>query len=325
MYNSSVRQFEMVSLELLVPADHQYRRFLSLLNFKHLTTDLRKKESDLGADGYGIECLFKCLLLQFAEDLSDRELEKFLQENTAGKYFCGFSLTARTPDYSLFSRVRERIGTSRLSKLFVKVRNSLKKANLISEVFNFVDSSHLISKNNLWKEKDKSIQAKYEKLNNETLPKIAIDKEASIGSKGKNKFWYGFKKHISVDMQSGLINKVSITSANLPDYKGLEFVCPRNGVVYADKGYCMSDADFIIRKNMCENRSIKRNNMKEKDFGLDSWNSKIRSPYERVFSKSSHRARYRGKVKNQFTAFMEGLAFNLKRLIILDVPPLSLA
>jgi transposase len=38
--------------------------------------------------GYGINTLFKTLLLQHLEDISDRELERFLQENTAAKWFC---------------------------------------------------------------------------------------------------------------------------------------------------------------------------------------------------------------------------------------------
>ena len=77
-------QVEMVSLEDLVPQDHTYRKFHSLINFEHLTVGLRKKTSDLGADGYGATRLFMCLLLQFMEDLSDRELERFLQENNSG-------------------------------------------------------------------------------------------------------------------------------------------------------------------------------------------------------------------------------------------------
>ena len=56
------------------------------------------------------------------------------------------------------------------------------------------------------KELDKAIKVKYEKLNNEVLPKVAHDKQARIGCKGKDKYWYGYKKHASVDMQSGLIS-----------------------------------------------------------------------------------------------------------------------
>ena len=46
----------------------------------------------------------------------------------------------------------------------------------MSEVFTFVDASHLITKANLWKERDKAIQEKYDKLNNEVPPKVVADK-----------------------------------------------------------------------------------------------------------------------------------------------------
>jgi hypothetical protein len=63
----------------------------------------------------------------------------------------------------------------------------------MSEVFTFVDSARLIAKASLWQERDEAIKQKYEKLNNETLPKVAKDKDAKIGCKGGDKFWYGYK------------------------------------------------------------------------------------------------------------------------------------
>jgi len=71
---------------------------------------------------------------------------------------------------------------------------------------------------------------------------VAFDKEARIGCKGKDKYWYGYKKHIGVDMQSGLINKVAITPGNITDAQGLENVCPDQGAIYADKAYCTEPA-----------------------------------------------------------------------------------
>jgi len=70
----------------------------------------------------------------------------------------------------------------------------------MNEVFSFVDASHMISKANLWKERDKAIKKKYEKLNNDVLPKVAHAKQARIGCKGKDKHWYGYKRHVSVHM-----------------------------------------------------------------------------------------------------------------------------
>ena len=64
--------------------------------------------------------------------------------------------------------------------------------------------------------------------------------------------------------------------------------------------------------------------MKGKNKDLDKFYTKLRSPYERVFSKTNHRVRYQGIVKNQFTAFMEAISHNFKRIIVLNelyLPP----
>ena len=143
-------QIEMVSLEDLLPASHQYRKFMKIFNFKAISPELRSAEKDASYKGYGVLRLFKCLLLQFMEDLSDRELQRFLQENNSGKWFCGFSLTERTPDFTVFSRLRHRIGTKRLSNIFSVLRSQMQSQGLMSEVFTFIDASHLISKANLW-------------------------------------------------------------------------------------------------------------------------------------------------------------------------------
>lgn len=307
-----------ISLEELVPQKHSYRKFQNIWNFKHTEKTLKKAEKDNPYKGYGLLRLFKCLLLQFMEDLSDRELERFLQENTAAKWFCGFDLGENTPSHTVFCRVRDKIGTSMLSKLFASLRDQIKSHGFMNEVFNFVDATHLISKANLWKERDKAIKEKYEKLNNETLPKVSYDKDAKIGCKGKNKFWYGYKKHVSVDMQSGLINKVSITPANITDGQGFKNICPNNGSIYADKGYCSKDVQREAKTRNCHLAAIKKNNMKGKNKDLDKWYSGIRSPFERVFSQQNKRTRYVGVVKNQFSAFMEAICFNLKRLLQLD-------
>ena len=73
---------------------------------------------------------------------------------------------------------------------------------------------------------DEARKQKYGKLNNETLPEVAHDKQAKIGFKGGSNFWYGYKKHVSVDIQSGLINKVVVTPANVTDAREVAHVLP---------------------------------------------------------------------------------------------------
>lgn len=307
---------QMISLDRLVSENHQYRKFKELFDFSIADKVLAQVESPTNYKGYGVARLFKCLLLQFMEDLSDRELERYLNDSNAAKWFCEFDLTENTPDHTVFSKIRSKIGTEKLSKIFSLLRNQLKSKGYMSEVFTFVDATHLISKASLWEERDEVRRKKYDKLNNETLAKVAHDKQARIGCKGNNKFWYGFKKHVSVDIQSGLINKVAITPANVTDAKGFKYVCPNQGATYLDKGYCIKPAVQVAKAKGVHLAAVKKNNMIGKNFDLDKYYTKIRAPFERVFSQDNKRVRYIGVAKNQFSAFMQAMCFNLKRLLV---------
>lgn len=114
-----------------------------------------------------------------------------------------------------------------------------------------------------------------------------------------------------------MINKVAITPANVTDSQGFKHVCPKKGAVYADKGYCTSPARIAAMTKGVHLGAIKKNNMKNKNFDLDKYYTKLRSPFERVFSQDNKRVRYIGIVKNQFATFMYAICFNLKRLRVL--------
>jgi len=125
-------------------------------------------------------------------------------------------------------------------------------------------------------------------------------------------------------MQSGLINKIAATPAQVTDAKGLKHVCPESGAVYADKGYCTDPAQQVLKRHGCHNGTIKKNNMKGKNKDKDRWLSGIRSPYERVFAHRNKRVRYKGLAKVQFQVGIRALCFNLKRLMALEVERVAL-
>jgi len=273
------------------------------------------------------------------EDLRDRELERLLKENLAAKLFCDFTLSSKTPDHSLFGSIRKKIGTNRLSNIFNKVREQLKNNGLIREIFTFVDSSQLISKINFWNQKDRLIKQGIDKFNNEIIEKEKQkkninknnkksrfkDSQAKFGCKGKDNYWYGYKRHISCDIQSGLINKIAVTSGEKSDGKTVKHILPKQGAVYGDKGYCVDSSAREIKRRNLHNATIKKNNMIGKNKDKDRFISKIRSPYERVFSKMPKHTYYKGIAKNQFAEFMRGLSFNFKRLMALNYQDLQLS
>ncbi len=157
-------------LDDLVSDHHPYRRLDQVVSFSELGAPYGTLYSVKGRKKKGVEFGLHALVLQFMEDLSDREMERHLQENMAGKWFCHPALGEKSPDHSYFGGFR---------------------------------------KLTTWDDCDKAIKAGLETFNSETAPKVATDTQARLGCKGNTKFWYGYKEHVSVDMQSGLINKVA--------------------------------------------------------------------------------------------------------------------
>lgn len=322
-------------LERLVSKKHQYRKLKALIDFSALLTPLHELYSEIGKPGEALESGFKALLLQYWEDLSDRQLERYVQENTAARWFCGYGLEDSTPDHSYFGKLRKRIGVEKLSKLFQSVNDGLKKSGHVGNVFHFVDASSLFSKVNLWEARDKAIadQENKEKddegkpkMNNQNVGAYSSDPDARFGCKGKNKFWFGYKRHNRVDMKQGLITKVAVTAAHVTDAQAFieEELCPDEGMVFLDKGYESEKIADEIRQRGCANAAILKNNRKHKNRDLDRWRSSVRMPFEGVFSKQTKHSRYRTKPKVLFQAIMEAFTHNFKRLIQIDSEPVRI-
>jgi IS5 family transposase len=105
-----------------------------------------------------------------------------------------------------------------------------------------------------------------------------------------------------------MINRVAVTTANVPDSVGAKHVMPRSGAACADKGYVGAIAEMLRRG--VHPMVILRDNMKEKNRDLDRRLSKLRAPYEGTFSKQNKRVRYRGVAKNQGAKFLYAVAYN---------------
>ena len=222
-------------IEQIVDEGHVFRKLDEIINFEELFTPLQKLYSTTGAEGIDVIKGSKVLLIQFWEDYSDRQMEKALRENVAIKWFCGFKLTEETPTHSYFSKLRDRIGTKKIADIFNEINLQLKDKGLFGDFFKFIDASSIITKTALWEERDKAIKNGEEKLNNANVKNYASDKDARWGAKSKNKVWFGHKRHCTVDMRYGLIEKVAVTPANILDDKLMDSVCPKNCMVFADK------------------------------------------------------------------------------------------
>lgn len=317
--------FGKYDLDKIVDSKHSLRKIHTLVSFSSIASEFSELSSNSGRKGYGVDVGIKCLFLQFYYDLSDRQMEDRLRHDIALRWFCGFTLEDETPDHTYFSRIRKTLGTKRIARTFSLIREKAQSCGILRQVFSFVDSSAIKVKETTWEERDKALREGQEALNNKNIGNYSADKDARFGCKGKNKFWFGYKKHASVDMGSGLIKAIAVTPANVTDQEGLKHICPTGGMVFGDKQYCCKKAQLTMRGDNCHSGAIMKNNMIHKNKDKDRWLSGLRAPFEGTFSKITHRAKYRGWAKVQMQVFLEAIVFNIKRLLVLNAPPLFTA
>ena len=261
-------------------------------------------------------------------------MEAYLRENLAAKFFCNFGLRDEVPDHSYFGKFRDRVGVKQLSEIFKRITKALRKQDLVREIYTFVDSAKIIACVDTWKARDKAIEdiENEEKdddgnptMNNRNTEQYSSDPDARFGVKGKNDIWLGYKRHIAACAHQGIITKVTVTRANVHDGRAFEHVAPRQGAVLADKIYSDGPAQRESQRRGLHSMAVKKRNSKTKNPQQDAFFSSLRMPYEGLFSKMSHRARYRGKLKVYFQALMEALVSNFKRLVTIQAEPIPIA
>ena len=85
-----------------------------------------------------------------------------------------------------------------------------------------------------------------------------------------------------------------------------------------DKGYdCDSVYEELQKRNLAS-AIIRKRNRKQKNYELYKWRSRVRMPYEGVFSKIPKITRYRTKLKVQFEALIQALVHNCKRIVAIQ-------
>lgn len=321
--------FNNYDLEKMVPEDHKFRKFKERLLVEGIGDDREEMKKCLGREGYGNEAGLRALFLQFYGDHSDREMEEQLRFNFLYRWFCGFTMESQTPDHSFFCRVRKNIGAKRVSEMFTKMVDDAVNRKIIKKLESFVDASAIRRKEAEWAKRDREKEEEQKPAGNKpAAKKFSGDKEAKWGCKGHKKYWFGYKRHVSVDTSSGLIEKIAVTPANVNDSSAFPLVCPWDKKILADRGYDTWLVRGTMKKKGCIDGVLRLTKRKDFDKRRNKKLSRKRSPWERVFSKMSKRTRYMGVHMTWLQALFEGMVHNLKRLIVLegvDPPIIGLA
>ena len=156
-----------------------------------------------GAPAYPPLTMFKIVLLQQWYGLSDPGAEEAVRDRLSFRRFCGIPLDQETPDHSSIWRFRQRIEKLGLSeKLLAEVNRQLDARGLIVKRGTLVDAT--------------IIAAAVKPPSFEEGVVSERDPDASFTVKN-DETYFGYKAHLAVDEESGLVRQAEMTSADLHD------------------------------------------------------------------------------------------------------------
>lgn len=278
-------------------------------------------KGERGNKPFPLELLLRLYVLQNLYNLSDMATVTEAIDSRAFSEFCGVDSSNQVPDGDTLGRFRNLLIKNELQeKLFGQVVELLQRKGLILKKGTIVDST-LIEAPSSTKNREKQ-----------------RDPDAHQTKKG-NQWHFGYKAHIGVDKDSGLVQKVKVTAANVSDVGTIpELLTGEEEVVYGDSGYlgAQKREGAILKNKQGKKIRYKINRRPSQIKNRSLWSqgqlkrrerekSSVRAKVEHVFAVVKglfryRKTRYRGLTK-QVAAL--NMRFTLANLILADRPSLT--
>ena len=188
--------------------------------FTRLRAEYTLYKGERGNKPYGIELMLRLYVLQNLYSLSDGGTVAEVIDSRAFSDFCGVDSSNQVPDGNTLGRFRNLLIRNRIQeKLFAQVTVLLEERGLLLKKGTIVDSA-LISASSSTKNAEKKREP-----------------EAHSTKKG-NTWHFGYKAHIGVDKDTGLVHTVKVTAANVHDVTmTAQLLSGEEESVYGDSGY----------------------------------------------------------------------------------------
>ena len=190
-------------------------------------------KGERGNKPYALDLMLHLHILQNLYDLSDEATAAEVIDSRAFSEFCGVKSSNQVPDGDTIGRFRNILVKHGLQeKLFAQVVTLLTERGLILKKGTIVDST-LISAPSSTKNKEKK-----------------RDPDAHSVKKG-NTWHFGYKAHVGVDKDTGLVHHVEVTSANIHDVTMVtQLLTGEETAVYGDSGYLGAERrEDAVRQN----------------------------------------------------------------------------
>lgn len=314
------------------PTNEVLERINEIIDWRRVRKLLAKcySNSKEGACGYDPVILAKMMLLESLYDLSDVKVSRECADRLSFRAFLGLDLDDSVPDDTTLVRFRNRLrGRKVLDKLNALILEMIEKQGLSVKGGAMIDASLVPAASSPPSPKKKEDEAEKKEDDSVTDNKSKTsenryrtrDCEASWGGKLK-KFVFGWKLHLSRDVETGLVRSHEVTTASTHDINVFEeLLTGTETLVLADKAYGSEERRKMLKENGIVD-GIMRKSVKGKDYlkeifaPLNRLIGRYRAPVENTFAnlkrwRGMSRARFLGLEKTKEQATWSIMAHNL--------------
>ena len=340
-------------LKRLSDLGDQLEAFASAVDFEAFRADLvaALAYSD-GAQGgrppFDPVLMFKILVIQAANNLSDERTEFLINDRLSFMRFLGLSLSDRVPDARTVWLYREKLTkVGAVKTLFDRFDAMLRAKGYIAMSGQIVDASLIAAP------KQRNTDEEKTAIRQGRIPEDWKNNPAKLRQKDRDARWtvkfskakerpdgtkppvdiaiptFGYQNHISIDRGFGFIRKWAATDAAAYEgarlREGLLDKSNTASAVWADTGYRSAANESFLAKNGFVSR-IHRKKPKSRPMSAatrraNALKSKVRSRVEHVFAAQKDRMdlfiRTVGIARATTKIGLANLVYNLKRLLLL--------
>lgn len=292
--------------------------------------------------------MFKILVIQAANNLSDERTEFLINDRLSFMRFLGLGLSDRVPDARTIWLFREKLTKANaIQTLFERFDAELRASGYIAMSGQIIDASLIAAP------KQRNNDDEKKAIKEGRIPDEWKDKPAKLRQKDRDARWtvkfskakeradgtkppvdiaiptFGYQNHVSIDCGFGLIRKWAATDAAAYEgarlREGLLDKTNTAGAVWADTAYRSAANEAYLKKNGLVSRihrkKPKGRPMSETTRRANGLKSKVRSRVEHVFATQKKRMdlfiRTIGIARAGTKIGMANLVYNMKRLLFL--------
>lgn len=247
-----------------------------------------------GRPPYDYVLMFKILVLQKYNNLSDDQIEFQINDRFSFMRFLGITCADDVPDSKTVWNFKAQVADLGLEReLFDLFNNHLAEIGLMASEGKIIDASFIeVPKQRNTKEENKLIKAGEvpETITSNPNKRAQKDLDATWTKKG-GVAYYGYKNHIKTGNKSKLIENYRVTAASVHDSQVLNDLLDKEAdqgeSFYADSAYTGPKQEAVIQKAGLENlvceKGTKNKPLTDEQKEKNREKSKVRARVEHVF------------------------------------------